>query len=222
MRFRDRKQAGQLLAGRLAKFQSTPVTVLGLPRGGVVVAYEIAKALRAPLDVWVVRKLGSPWQPELGVGAVSEGGETFLNEALLLELGVTESELDRVTAQELAELQRRVRAFRGERLPPRLSGQTVILVDDGIATGGTMRAAIKDVRAKRAARIVAAVPISPPETAERLAGEADEVVCLLTAEEMIAIGQWYDDFTQVSDEEVVELLQRAAAEVGSASVPGSP
>lgn len=195
--------------------------MLGLPRGGVVLAYEVARALDAPLDVWVVRKVGAPFEPELGIGAVAEGGELVLNREALAILDMSEEEVERLAVPEAEEVERRVRLFRGDRPAPEIRGRTVILVDDGIATGGTMQAAIHAVRKRGPARIVLAVPVAATDTLERLRPEVDDVVCLLPTPDLVAIGMWYRDFDQVSSEEVQDLLQRARepAEAAPASGP---
>jgi predicted phosphoribosyltransferase len=212
--YRDRTEAGQYLAGRLASYRGSDVLVLGLPRGGVPVAYEIAAALDAPLDVFVVRKLGVPGHPELAMGALASGGVRVLNEEVITELGISPEQVEAVTFSEQAELVRREQRYReGRRLPP-LEGRTVILVDDGLATGSTMRAAVAAVRQHRPRRVVVAVPVGARETCRVLASEADEVVCGRIPEPFYAVGLWYQDFTQTTDDEVRELLRRAAARTG--------
>ena len=210
MRFRDRSDAGRRLAGRLGAFRGRDVVVLGLPRGGVPVAYEIAHALGAPLDVILVRKLGVPFQPELGMGAIGEGGVRVIDEETVRAAAVPPDAIDTIEWRERAELERRVRRYRGERAGPSLKGRVAIVVDDGIATGSTARAACRVARALGAARVILAAPIAPPSTARQLAGDADEVILLDTPRDFGAIGQFYDDFTQTSDDEVVALLARAA------------
>ncbi|HEX7088551.1 MAG TPA: phosphoribosyltransferase [Longimicrobiales bacterium] len=210
-RFRDRTAAGRQLAERLAQRPGLEdAVVLALPRGGVPVGYEIAKALGAELDVMVVRKLGVPGHEELAMGAIASGGVRIMNEDVLEMLYIPEAVIERTAAREQAELERRERAYRGGREAPRLSGRPVILVDDGVATGSTMRAAIRAVRQQRPERVLVAVPVAPPEVCELLAGEADEVVCLLTPEPFIAISVWYDSFPQLGDDEVRALLAEAA------------
>ncbi|MBX6386121.1 MAG: phosphoribosyltransferase [Microbispora sp.] len=184
--------------------------VLGLPRGGVPVAFQVARALGAPLDVIVVRKLGVPYQPELGFGAIGEGGVRVVNPDVVRLANVTREEMAAVERAERAELERRARRFRGDRKPVDLAGRTVIIVDDGIATGGTARAACQVARAQGAARVVLAVPVGAPETIASLRRDADEVVCLETPDHFYAIGAWYEDFSQTSDEDVVECLRQAA------------
>jgi putative phosphoribosyl transferase len=209
--FVDRVDAGRRLAEQLEYLRGSDVVVVGLPRGGVPVAFEIANALGAPLDVIVVRKLGVPFQPELGMGAIGEGGTRVVNDAVVRMAGVPAEALATVEANERAVLERRVRRFRGDRSPVPLKGRTVIVVDDGIATGSTARAACQVARAKGAARVVIAVPVAPPDSIATLRQDADEVVCLETPKWFFAIGQFYGDFSQTSDDEVVELLERAAA-----------
>ncbi|HLI27301.1 MAG TPA: phosphoribosyltransferase [Chloroflexota bacterium] len=217
-RFRDRREAGRLLAARLAHYRGRPdVLVLALPRGGVPVGYEVARALGAPLDVFLVRKLGVPGHEELAMGAVASGGVQVLNDDVIAGLGLSERVVAAVTARELQELERRERLYRGARPPHEVHGRTVILVDDGLATGATMRAAIHALRSRGAARIVAAVPVAPPPTCAELRAEADEVVCLVTPEPFLAVGLWYEDFTQTSDDEVRALLADSAGE--QAAVP---
>lgn len=208
--YRDRKDAGEQLARALApQHKGQDALVLALPRGGVPVAYEMARELDAELDVLVARKLGAPSQPELGVGAVAPGGVRVVDERLTNLLHITRDELDNVEALELAEMERRLRRYRGERAPPRVKGRTVILVDDGVATGATAQAAIMSVRAQIPGRLVFAVPVGPPETIERLGGYVDDIVCLVTPAEFGAVGIWYDRFDQTSDDEVIDLLHRA-------------
>jgi putative phosphoribosyl transferase len=224
MRFRDRQDAGRQLGQALASCAGEAPLVLALPRGGVPVAFEVAAALDAPLDVWVVRKVGVPFQPELGMGAVSEGPALVLDERLIAQLGLTWSEVMEVVRREQAEVERRAWRFRGARPPVEVRGRTVILVDDGIATGGTAQAGLEALRARGAARIVLAVPVAAPRSVERLGVLADEVVCLLSPPQMMAIGLWYEDFTQVADEEVAGLLARAQARrhAGEQPAPQAP
>jgi predicted phosphoribosyltransferase len=208
--FRDRSEAGRLLAAKLARYAERPdVLVLALPRGGVPVAYEVARALGAPLDVFIVRKLGVPGQEELAMGAVASGGVRVLNQEVVHALRVPDYVVDAVAEWELLELARRERVYRGERPFPDLRGRTVILVDDGLATGATMHAAVQALRQKQPARLVVAVPTAAPETCEELSAEVDEVVCAITPEPFYAVGIWYEDFSQTTDEEVRELLARA-------------
>jgi predicted phosphoribosyltransferase len=210
-RFRDRQDAGRLLAEKLTAYAHRPdVLVLALPRGGVPVAYEVARALGAPLDVFVVRKLGVPGHEELAMGAVATGGVRVLNEDVVRGLRIPDRMIDAVTALEQQELARRERLYRGDRTPPDVRGRTVILVDDGLATGATMHAAIAALRQQEPARIVVAVPTAAPETCNVLRAEVDDVVCAITPEPFHAVGLWYEDFSQTTDEEVRELLARAA------------
>lgn len=209
-RLRDRTEAGQRLAKQLMVYAGQPdLLVLGLPRGGVPVAYAIAQALQAPLDVFVVRKLGVPDQPELAFGAIASGGIRVLNDDVVWNLAIDEEMIDAVTAQEQAELTRREQRYRGERPPLVVRDKTVILVDDGVATGATMRAAIAALHTQQPAKIIAAVGVAPPETCAELADEVDEVVCLLQPDPFWAVGFWFDDFSATSDEEVCALLAQA-------------
>jgi predicted phosphoribosyltransferase len=215
-RFRDRTEAGRLLAERLRHYAGhDDVIVLALPRGGVPVGYEVAKALGAPLDVFVVRKLGVPGHEELAMGAVATGGLLVLDEHLVQVLGLPEEEVRRVIERELRELERRDREYRGEREPPQLAGKTVILVDDGLATGATMRAAALAVRRQNPARVVVAVPVAAEETCNAFSDVVDEIVCGVTPKPFRAVGLWYEDFSQTTDEEVRELLAQASAEAGA-------
>lgn len=210
--FEDRADAGRALAKTLESQRGAAGTVvLGLPRGGVPVAFEIAEALRLPLDVLVVRKLGLPSQPELAMGAIASGGALVRNDEVVGYLGGREDAFEAVRAREQAELERRERDFRGDRPPHDLRGRTGILVDDGLATGATMEAAVRALRALGATRVVVAVPVASPEARDRIAAVADEVVCLAAPMYFSAVGQWYRDFAQTSDEEVRDLLARAHA-----------
>jgi erythromycin esterase-like protein/predicted phosphoribosyltransferase len=207
--FRDRRDAGRLLAEKLAAYANRPdALVLALPRGGVPVADEVARALGAPLDVFVVRKLGVPGYEELAMGAVATGGVRVLNDQLVERLGIPEQMIDAVAARELQELARRERRYRGGRPPPDVRGRTVILVDDGLATGATMHAAIEALRQQKPTRIVVAVPTASPETCEEMKTKADDVICAITPEPFQAVGRWYQDFSQTTDEEVEALLSR--------------
>src|ERR1700704_6511423 len=207
--FRDRREAGRLLATKLAAYANRPdVLVLALPRGGVPVAYEVARAVGAPLDVFVVRKLGVPGYEELAMGAVATGGVRVLNDQLIQRLGIPDHVINAVTARERQELARRERLYRDGRPPPDISGRTVILVDDGLATGATMHAAIEALRQQNPARIVVAVPTASPETCEEMKTKADDVICAITPEPFQAVGRWYRDFSQTTDEEVEALLSR--------------
>jgi predicted phosphoribosyltransferase len=207
--FEDRRDAGQILAARLAEFADRPdVVVLGLPRGGVPVAYEVARALRAPLDVFVVRKLGTPGQEELAFGAIASPGVRVLNPRVIRAVGLSARDIEEVTQRELLELERREHQYRGTRPGIDLRGRTVILVDDGLATGSSMRAAVAALRAMEPAKIVVAVPVGAPDTCQQLRNEGVDVVCALVPEGFFAVGQWYRSFPQTSDEEVRELLQQ--------------
>ncbi|MFI1203709.1 phosphoribosyltransferase [Streptomyces sp. BHT-5-2] len=210
MLFTDRADAGRRLAEALRHLEKEEPVVLGLPRGGVPVAYQVAQALRAPLDVIVVRKLGVPYQRELGFGAIGEGGVRVLSEDIIRRGRVAPEDVDAVQRTEEAELSRRAERFRAGRPRLPLDGRTAIVVDDGIATGSTAAAACQVVRAQGAARVVLAVPVAPPDAAERLRTAADEFVCLSTPYAFAAVGEWYQDFSQTSDDEVVSLLSQAA------------
>lgn len=210
MIFRNRTEAGRRLAKELEHYAGRPdVVVLGLPRGGIPVAYEVARGLQAPLDVFVVRKLGMPGQEELAIGAIATGGVRVVNDDLLARLRVAPQIVDEIAAREERELERRERTYRGPRGPLPLAGRTVILVDDGLATGASMRAAAMALRRLSPARIVVAVPVGAAETCEELARLVDEMVCAETPEPFWAVGNWYEDFSQTSDEEVHLLLERA-------------
>ena len=205
--FRDRREAGRVLAEKLAAYANRPgVIVLALPRGGVPVAYEVARRLVAPLDVFVVRKLGVPGYEELAMGAVATGGVRVLNDQLVESLGIPDQMIDAVVSREQQELARRERLYRGGRPPPDVGGRTAILVDDGLATGATMFAAIEALRKQNPARIVVAVPTASPDTCEEMKRKADEVICAITPEPFHAVGRWYRDFSQTTDEEVAGLL----------------
>jgi putative phosphoribosyl transferase len=209
MRYANRRQAGEVLAGRLQDFSGREdVVVLGLPRGGIPVAFEVAKALQAPLDVFVVRKLGLPGHPELAMGAIASGGVRVLNEDLLRQLPVPASAIDSVARAEQAELERREQLFRGKRSAVPIEGRTVILADDGLATGSTMRAAVLAIRRGLPSQIVVAVPVGARETCRALMDVADAVICASMPEPFTAVGAWYDDFEQTTDEEVRHLLAR--------------
>lgn len=208
--FRDRRHAGQVLAERLAHYAGRDdVLVLGLPRGGVPVADEVARKLGAPLDVFVVRKLGVPGHEELAMGAIASGGVRVLNDYVVGELGIDEATISRVAAVESAELERRERSYRGDRGPVDLRGRTVLLVDDGLATGSTMRAAAQAARRAGAKEVVVAVPVAAERTCEAFRREVDDVVCAYTPEPFFAVGQWYDDFSPTSDDEVRQVLERS-------------
>jgi len=213
LQFRDRTEAGRVLASQLKAYANRPdVVVLALPRGGVPVAYEVAKALNAPLDVFLVRKLGVPWQEELAMGAIATGGTRVLNEEVVRYLRIPEEVIHKVAANEQRELERREGIYRGDRPPLEVRGRTVIVVDDGLATGSSMRAAVTALRQRQPARIVVAVPVAAPSTCDEFKAEVDELVCTLTPEPFSAVGLWYEDFSQTTDEEVRALLERAAQE----------
>jgi len=211
MLFRDRTEAGKRLAAQLTDYADrADVLILALPRGGVPVAFEVAEVLRAPLDIFLVRKLGVPGHAELAMGAIATGGVRVINEDVVNHLRIPGEVIDAVAADELRELERRERAYRGDRPLPDVKGKTVILVDDGLATGSTMRAAAAALRRQRPARIVVAVPVSAPQTCDEYRMGVDEIVCAVTPEPFHAVGQWYEDFSQTPDEEVRELLARDA------------
>jgi len=219
MRFRNRSDAGQRLASRLQFLRGEDVVVLGLPRGGVPVAAAVARGLGAPLDVILVRKLGVPAQPELGLGAIGESGARVINPEVVRYAHVSEEQIAQVEAKERAELQRRAQRFRGDAPHVPLAGRTAIIVDDGIATGSTARAACQVARALGAAVVVLAVPVAPPSAERSLRGDADEMICLEMPDRFLAIGEWYEDFAQTSDEEVVALLRAAQAGSGAPAGP---
>ena len=206
--FRDRVDAGRRLAALLERFRDEAPIVLALPRGGVVVGYEVAHALNAPLDVIVARKLGAPGHRELGIGAVAPGVRV-LDDETVSALGVRAEAIEAIAAEETAEMARRSRRFRDERPPPALADRTVIVVDDGLATGVTARAAVRSIRRERPRRVVLAVPVCPAETAALLRAEVDDLVCVAQPPDFIAVGHWYTNFDQTTDEEVIALLQQA-------------
>jgi predicted phosphoribosyltransferase len=213
-RFRDRRDAGKKLAGELQKYaHRSDVAVLALPRGGVPVAYEVALALHAALDVFIVRKLGLPGREELAIGAIASGGIRVLNQDIIRMLSIPEEVINLVARRELQELQRREKAYRGNRPALEVRDQTVILVDDGLATGASMRAAIAGVRARQPARIVVAVPAAAQEVCESFRHEVDEIVCVMTPEPFYGVGRWYEEFHQMDDEEVRILLEEANRQV---------
>ncbi|HYA54305.1 MAG TPA: phosphoribosyltransferase [Thermoplasmata archaeon] len=205
----DRRSAGERLAARLEVYRDRDPVVLALPRGGVPVGFEIARRLRAPLDVLIVRKVGAPGNPEYGLGAVVEGGSRFLDEPRVRAMGLTVRDLLPTIARELAEVDRRAHAYRANRPPVDVRGRTVILVDDGVATGGTVIAALRAVRAREPLRRVLALGVAPPDTVDALRSEVDDLVVLLTPSVFFAVGEWYHQFSQVSDAEVEQLLDRA-------------
>ncbi|NIP71847.1 MAG: phosphoribosyltransferase [Gammaproteobacteria bacterium] len=213
----NRAEAGRQLAAALKDYRGREdVIVLALPRGGVPVAYEVAEALGAPMDLVVVRKLGTPGQEELAMGAIATGGARVMNTDVVAALRISEEVIERVVERERRELERRERAYRGERPRPELRDRYIVLIDDGLATGATMRAAVTALRQLGPARIVVAVPVAPPDTVERLRSEADEVVCLATPQPFFGVGQWYADFTQVTDDEVRRLLDVVWQKEGAA------
>ena len=206
--FKDRRDAGRKLAERLSEHADDPnLLVLALPRGGVPVAYEVAQALSAELDIFLVRKLGVPGHEELAMGAISTGGVRVLNDSVVHALNIPDKVIDAVAEREQAELERRARAYRGERPRAQIEGRTVIIIDDGLATGASMRAAVAGLRAQAPAKIVAAVPTASPETCEMFEDEVDKIVCAVTPQPFFGVGFWYDDFSQTTDEEVRSLLQ---------------
>ncbi|PMB16695.1 phosphoribosyl transferase [Fischerella thermalis CCMEE 5282] len=210
MVFKDRTAAGQLLAAQLAAYANRKdVIVLALPRGGVPVAFEVARKINAPLDVFLVRKLGVPGHEELAMGAIASGGVQVLNEAVVQMLGLSQKVIEQVATQEQQELNRRERLYRDDRPFPVLHERTVILVDDGLATGTTMRAAVVALRQQQPARLLVAVPVSSPEAYQEMQKLVDEIVCPQTPDPFYSVGLWYQDFPQVSDEEVCNLLKRA-------------
>jgi putative phosphoribosyl transferase len=215
MHFRDRTEAGQLLAGELAELSDRPdVLVLGVPRGGVVVAYEIAQALHAPLDVYITRKIGAPHNPELAIGAVASDGTTFFDQTLIRSLHVPNEYVQAETERQRQEIARRLAAYRGTRPEPELHDKTVILVDDGVATGATVLASLRALRLQVPAQVILAVPVGAADSLHMLEQEADRIVCLYTPEQFWAVGAFYDLFDQTSDAEVIGLLQSLGS-VGS-------
>ncbi|HJU68589.1 MAG TPA: phosphoribosyltransferase family protein [Gemmatimonadaceae bacterium] len=215
MLFPDRVEAGRRLASELVRrlpgIRDEDPIVLAIPRGGVPVGYEVARAIEAPLDLFIARKLGAPGHEELGIGAVAPGGTRFLDAEAIRMLDVSDSYIEEVTRKELAELERRLRRFRGERPPPRIEGRAVILVDDGLATGVTALASLTALRLQRPRRLVFAAPVCSVEGAQAVARQADDIVCVAMPERFFGVGAWYVDFTQTPDEEVVELLARREA-----------
>jgi putative phosphoribosyl transferase len=210
--FRDRREAGRVLASRLKKYAGrNDVVVLALPRGGVPVAFEVAEALGAPLDIFLVRKLGTPGHRELAMGAIASGGIRVINDDVVRWLGISPEQIDAVAREEQRELERRQQAYLEGRAPQPLEGRIVVLVDDGLATGSTMRAAAEAVRQRNPAQVIVAVPVGAPETCREMAAVADEVICAQTPEPFSAVGQWYLNFDQTTDEEVMDLIHRYAS-----------
>lgn len=216
--FRDRAEAGRVLADRLKKFAGHgPILVLALPRGGVPVGFEIAQALHADLDVFLVRKLGVPGHEELAMGAIASGGVRVLNHSIVQQFGIRDDEIDRVIRREEQEIERREALYREGRPPIAAANRTAVLVDDGLATGATMLAAVRAVRAQRPERIVVAVPLASPEACDDFRAQTDEIICAATPEPFQAVGIWYEDFSQTTDEEVRELLEQSARKGKSAT-----
>jgi predicted phosphoribosyltransferase len=221
MIFRDRSEAGRWLADRLKGYARRPdVIVLALPRGGVPVGFELARALEVPLDVFLVRKLGLPGQEELAMGAIASGGVRVLNDEVVQALAVPTGVIDGVARKEEQELRRREEAYRGAQPPPDVRGRVAMLVDDGLATGSTMRAAVRAVKQMEPARVVVAVPVAAASTRDEIGAEVDEIVCETPPEPFLAVGRWYEDFSQTTDDEVRDLLRRAAA--AAAPHPSGP
>jgi putative phosphoribosyl transferase len=222
--FENRVYAGRLLGQALAKYANRPdVIVLALPRGGVPVGFEAAQAINASLDIMLVRKLGTPGHEELAMGAIASGGVSVLNSDLMARLHIGPELIAAVTKREQQELERRERAYRGDHAPPVVQNRHVILVDDGLATGASMRAAVAALKQRNPASIIVAIPVAPPDTVEVLKEEADEVVCLAMPEPFLAVGRWYGDFSQTSDDEVKSLLTRAwTTEFGSPNFTEQP
>jgi putative phosphoribosyl transferase len=219
-RFRDRFDAGRCLATWLASYAGRPdVVILALPRGGVPVGYEVARLLHAPLDVMLVRKLGVPGHEELAMGAIASGGVRVISTEVVRALGIPERVIATAAAHEQRELERRERAYRGDRPPADIRGRTVILVDDGLATGSTMRAALSAIQTQNPKHLVVAAPVAAAETREALREEVDEVVCAFTPEPFLAVGQWYQDFSQFTDQEVRQLLRQAADDLMAVPLP---
>lgn len=213
--FKDRRHAGRELAERLRRLTDGDLMVIGLPRGGVEVGFEVARTLRASLDVIVARKLGAPSQPELGIGAIAPGGIMLLDKRSVRQLRLSREQVYRIAERERAEMERRIKEYRGDNSPPNFSGKSVVIVDDGLATGLTALAAVRSARAAHAERILLAVPVCARETAEQMEGEVDALVCLEQPDPFIAVGIWYEHFGQTSDAQVIELLEEASGLVSS-------
>ncbi len=205
--FKNREEAGRRLAERLSRYRGQDTVVLAIPRGGVVVGFEVAKALGASLDIIVPRKIGAPHNPELAIGAVAQDGSMMLDTELVAYLGVSAGYVREEAERQIREIGRRMELYRGKKPYPKLEGRTVIIVDDGIATGATMRAAVASVRKQRPAKLIVAIPVGPPDRVDSLRGEVDEVVCLSTPESFLAVGEFYQDFSQTEDETVIRLLR---------------
>jgi len=218
LRFANRTEAGKELARSLSDYANQPdVLVLALPRGGVPVAFEVARALNAPLDVFLVRKLGAPGQEELAIGAIASGGVRVLNAAVVRYLSIPDELIEKIAAREQVELERRERAYRGERPPVDARDRTIVLIDDGLATGSTMRAAIEALKQQKPRKIVVAVPVAPLSTCFELRRDVDEVVCPLSPGDFDGVSRWYEDFSQTTDEEVRELLEKTYSQAASGS-----
>lgn len=223
-RFKNRKEAGALLAKRLAAYAGRDdVLILALPRGGVPVGFEVALALDLPLDILLVRKLGVPGHEEYAMGAIASAGGSILHRDVINSLGITMATVEMVKRREAAELERREHLYRANRPPPVLQGRTLILVDDGLATGASMQAALQAAKAGKPARVIVAIPVAPPDTCRSLRGQADDIICLQSPEFFQAVGQWYEHFDQTRDEEVIELLDQAdRAQAQRAGQPPHP
>jgi putative phosphoribosyl transferase len=222
-RFKDRTEGGQALAEKLAHYsERSDVVVLALPRGGVPVGYEVATRVKAPLEVFLVRKLGVPGHEEFAMGAIASGGLWFVNEEVVRQLGISRRQIQQIVDREEQEMERRMEVYGPEFSKAEVRGQVVILVDDGLATGSTMRAAVAALKQKHPQRIVVGVPVASAQTCEELHGEVDEIICVNTPEDFYAVGQWYEDFSQTSDDEVRELLNRAKEQFEPAPIPPWP
>lgn len=209
-RFVDRESAGRALAQKLQHYKGTPdLLIIGLPRGGVVVAFQVALALQAQLDAFIVRKLGAPYQPELAMGAVAEGGMLLRNDAVVNYLSVSKEFIEETAREQMVEVERRQKLYRGDRAMAKIAGRTVIVVDDGLATGATMKVAVRALKRKEPSKLVIAVPLGAASTCSELKNEADELICLMTPEPFFAVGSWYENFEQTTDQQVRELLQKA-------------